>query len=202
MKNFILGAAVALSIGLPATALAQRVPNAQVIVVDTERVFRECTACVAAQAQLQGLATALQQRQQALGAPLQTEETSIQQAAAAARNATGAARTSAEAALQQRMTALQQRATAATTELRNLENNLRSSQANVMQQINARLNPIINQVMTARGANLAVDTGQSLTHAAALNVTDQVLQTLNQQLPAVTVAPLPQQAQPAPQPGR
>ena len=72
----------------------------------------------------------------------------------------------------------------------------------LLQQIDARLNPIISQVMTQRGANLAMDVGATYAHAPALNVTDAVLQLLNQQLPAVTVAPLPQQAQPAPQPGR
>jgi hypothetical protein len=32
-------------------------------------------------------------------------------------------------------------------------------QANVVRQINERLNPVINQVMTQKGANLAVDVG-------------------------------------------
>ena len=206
MKKFAIGAAVALSLALPATASAQRVANAQVVVVDTDRIYRECNACRAAQTQLQGLGTQLQQRAQALGQPIETELQSIQQAAAAARNAQGAARTTAETQLQQRAQRLEQQRTTAQQELGRMEQNLRSTQAHVLQQINARLNPIINQVMTQRGANLAVDVGATLAHSAALNVTDAVLAALNQGLPSVTVSPLPQQPgqQPTqpPQPGR
>jgi outer membrane protein len=207
MKKLAIGAAVALSFALPAMAPAQRAPNAQIIVVDTERVYRECTACRTAQTQLQTMQTQLQQRAQALGQPIETELQSIQQAAAAARNTTGAARTTAETQLQQRIQALEGRRTTAQQELARMEQNLRSTSSHVVQQINVRLNPIINQVMTQRGANLALDVGATLAHASALNVTDAVLAALNQQLPSVNVTPLPQQpgqqqpAQPA-QPGR
>jgi Skp family chaperone for outer membrane proteins len=203
MKNFLFGAALALSLAVPTAAPAQRAPNATIVVVDTDRIYRECTACRAAQAQLQGLGNQLQQRAQQLGQPLETELQSIQQAAAAARNTTGAARTTAETQLQARAQRLEQQRSAAQQELARMEQNLRSTQANVIQQINARLNPIITQVMTQRGANLAVDVGATLAHSGALNVTDQVLQQLNAQLPSVNVAPLPQTQQPQqPQPGR
>ncbi|HEX8364744.1 MAG TPA: OmpH family outer membrane protein [Allosphingosinicella sp.] len=207
MKKLAIGAAVALSFALPATAQAQRAPNAQIVLVDTERVYRECTACRAAQAQLQGMQTQLQQRAQALGQPIETELQSIQQAAAAARNTTGAARTTAETQLQQRLQALEGRRTTAQQELARMEQNLRSTSAHVVQQINQRLNPIITQVMNQRGANLALDVGATLAHSAALNVTDAVLAALNAGLPSVSVTPMPAQPgqqQPAqqPQPGR
>jgi Skp family chaperone for outer membrane proteins len=199
----LLGAAVALSLGLPGAALAQRTPAATIVVVDTDRIYRDCNACRTAQTQLQTLGTQLQQRAQALGQPIETELQSIQTAANAARSQSGAARTAAETALQQRATRLDQQRNQAQQELARLEQNLRSTQANVIQQINARLNPIINQVMTQRGANLAVDVNATLAHAGTLNVTDQVLQQLNAALPSVTVAPLPAGQQPAPaQPGR
>ncbi|HEX9933061.1 MAG TPA: OmpH family outer membrane protein [Allosphingosinicella sp.] len=204
MKNILLGAAVALTLALPAAAPAQRAPAATVVVVDTDRIYRDCTACRVAQTQLQALGTQLQQRAQQLGQPIETELQSIQQAAAAARNQTGAARTTAETQIQQRAQRLEQQRGVAQQELGRMEQNLRSTQANVIQQINVRLNPIINQVMTQRGANLAVDVSATLAHAGALNVTDAVLAQLNTQLPSVNVTPLPQQQQPAqpPQPGR
>ena len=206
MKKLMIGAAVALTLALPATASAQRAPNAQIVVVDTDRIYRECNACRAAQTQLQGLGNQFQQRAQALGQPIETEVQSIQQAAAAARSQTGAARTTAEQQLQQRAQRLDQQRTAAQQELGRMEQNIRSTQAHVIQQINQRLNPIISQVMQQRGANLAVDVSATLAHAPALNVTDAVLQQLNAQLPSVQVTPLPQQPgqQPAqqPQPGR
>jgi len=166
-------------------------------VVDTDRVYRECTACRAAQTQLQGQITALQQRTQQLGQPLETEIQSLQQAAQAARAQTGAARTAAESALQQRATALQARQTSASQELQGREQTLRSTQSHVVQQINVQLNPIINQVMTQRGANIALDTNATLARAAALDVTNDVLTALNQRLPSVSVTPMPQQTAPA-----
>ena len=63
------------------------------------------------------------------------------------------------------------------------------------QQIGVRLRTIISSIATARGANLAVDTASMLYAAPAVDVTDVVLAQLNQQLPAVSVTPLPQQPQ-------
>ncbi|HEY0012160.1 MAG TPA: OmpH family outer membrane protein [Allosphingosinicella sp.] len=202
MKKILFGAAMALTLAIPGAALAQRAPAATVVVVETDRIYRDCNACRTAQGQLQGLGTQLQQRAQQLGQPIETELQSIQQAAQAARAQSGAARTAAETAIQQRAQRLDQQRTTAQQELSRMEQNLRSTQANVLQQINARLNPIINQVMTARGANLAVDVNATLAHSGALNVTDQVLTQLNAALPSVTVAPLPAGQQPAAQPGR
>lgn len=205
MKKLLIGAAVALSLAAPAAAPAQRVPAATIVVVDTDRIYRECNACRAAQTQLQTLGQQLQQRAQALGQPIETELQSLQQAASAANSQTGAARTTAEQQIQQRAQRLEQQRTSAQQELQRMEQNLRSTQANVLQQINVRLNPIINQVMTQRGANLALDVGATLAHSNALNVTDQVLTQLNAQLPSVNVVPMPQQQQqqqPAAQPGR
>ncbi|HEX8194071.1 MAG TPA: OmpH family outer membrane protein [Allosphingosinicella sp.] len=203
MKNILLGAAMALTLAVPGAALAQRVPAASIVVVERDRVLRDCNACRTAQTQLQALQTQLQQRQQQLGQPIQTEAQSIEQAAAALRNQSGAARTTAETALQGRVQQLRQREQSATQELQRMELNYRSTLANVVQQIDARLNPIITQVMTQRGANLAMDVGATYGHAAALNVTDQVLTQLNAALTTLNVVPLPQQQQPAAaQPGR
>jgi Skp family chaperone for outer membrane proteins len=101
--------------------------------------------------------------------------------------------------------ALETRQNTASQELQRLETNIRSAQANVAQQINARLNPIYSQVMNARGANLLLPVQATLAHAGALNVTNDVLAALNQQLPSVSVTPLPQQQQqqqPTRPPGR
>jgi Skp family chaperone for outer membrane proteins len=196
MSKYTFGVALAaLSLAVPASAPAQRAPAASIVVVDTDRIYRDCNACRAAQTQIQAQVTSAQQRAQQLGQPIQTEAQSIQQAAQAARSQTGAARTAAETALQQRAQALQTRQNTANQELQRLEQNIQSTRANVVQQINVRLNPIISQVMTARGANLALDVGATLARAQALDVTNDVLAQLNQQLPSVTVAPLPQQQQ-------
>ena len=200
MNKIALGAAAAvLSLALPGIAQAQKAPGAVIVVVDTDRVYRECTACKAAQTQLQGQVTSARTRAQQLGQPLQTEAQSIEQAGAALRNQSGAARTAAETALNTRVQAFQARQTSAQQEVARLEQNIQSTQANVLRQINAKLNPVITQVMNARGANVALDVNATLARAGALDVTSEVLTALNAQLPSVSVTPLPQAAQPAQQ---
>ena len=191
MNKLLLGAAAAALSLTPFAASAQRATGALILIVDTDTVFRTCTACVAAQIQLQSMITALQQQQQTLSAPIQAEAQAVETAATAARNLTGAARTQAEAAIQARLAALQTRQNQANQTLQRQEQNIRSSQANVSQQLSARLDPIVRQVMTARGANIVLPKAATLAASDALEVTTEVLAALNQQLPAVTVAPLP-----------
>jgi Skp family chaperone for outer membrane proteins len=193
MNKLAFGAAfVALSVALPGVAQAQRTPGAVIVVVDTDRIFRECTACRAAQTQLQGMVTSARTRAQQLGQPLQTEAQSIEQAGAQLRNQTGAARAAAESALNNRVQQFQQKQTTAQQEVARLEQNIQSTQANVLRQINERLNPILTQVMNAHQANIALDTSATLARSPALDVTNEVLTALNGALPSVSVTPLPQ----------
>lgn len=196
MKTKLLLAAAAVAV-LPSTAFAQRAAPAAIVVVDTNRVLRECTACVAATAVLQGQETAFQQRQQTLATPLETERQSIAQAAQAAQALTGAARTNAENALRPRIQAFEQRQQSARQELGILQQNFESTRMHVSMQLNRALEPIFNSVMTARGANLVLSTDARLAHAPALDVTNDVLAQLNRTTPSVSVTPMPQAAQPA-----
>ena len=189
----ILAAALTLSTAMASPALAQRLNPAAIAVVDTDRVLRECTACRAAQTQLQGQVQQLQQRQQQLAAPLQTEGQSLQQAVNALQGKAP------DAALQQRIQALQTRQNAANEELGRGEQNIRSIQQNVLQQINAKLGPIVNGLLTSRGATVVVDRGSVLAASPTVDITNDVLAQLNQQLPSVSVTPLPAQAQQQPQ---
>lgn len=190
MKTMItIAALVASAAALPSAALAQRAPAAVVVVVDTDRIYRECTACRAAQTQLQSRVTAIQTRQQTLTTQLRTEGQSIQSAIQAL------AGKEPDAALRARAQAFQTKQDQANKELSTAQQNLQSIQANVLRQINARLNPVISQVMTARGANIAVDVAATLAHAPAVNVTADVLARLNGALPSVSVTPLPAQTQ-------
>jgi Skp family chaperone for outer membrane proteins len=200
MKTKLLFAAAVVA-ALPATALAQRTPPASILVVDTNRVLRECTACVSATAALQAQENSYQQRQQALATPLQTEQQSLQQAAQAASALSGAARTNAENALRPRIQAYQQREQSAAQELRALQQNFESIRMHVSLQLSQRLQPIYTQIMGARGANLVISTDARLASAPGLDVTNEVLSALNQQVPSVSITPLPQQPA-AGQPGQ
>ena len=190
MKIILSAALLATSfLAAPTAALAQRAPAAVIVVVDTDRIYRECNACRTAQTQLQSQVTTLQNRQQTLATQLRTEGQAIQTAVNAL------AGKEPDAALQARARAFQTRQDQAQQELSRGQQNLQSIQANIVRQINARLNPAITQVMNAQGANIAVDTNATLSHAPAVNVTAQVLAALNASLPSVSVTPLPQQQQ-------
>ena len=196
MKTKLLLAATVAAI-FPTTAMAQRAAPAAIVVVDTDRVLRECTACVSATAALQAQQASFQQRQQALAAPLQTEQQSIEQAAQAASALTGAARTNAENALRPRVQAFQQRQQTAAQELQTLQQTFESTRLHVSVQLNRALEPIFTSVMTARGANIVLSTDARLAHAPALDVTADVLAQINRTTPAVSVTPMPQQQAPA-----
>lgn len=177
---------------MPSTASAQALPAAVIAVVDTSRVANDCNACKVAAGQLQGMITQAQQRAQALGTPIQTEDQAIQTEARRVQALpAGAARTAAENALRQRAQALATRQQSAQQELQNLEQNIQSVRANVMRQINEKMNTVITQVMTARGANIAVDQQATLAATRGVDVTDQVLAGLNTALPTISVTPLP-----------
>jgi len=189
MKNRIVAALIAAT-ALAAPAMAQRAPATVTVVVNTDRIYRDCNACRTAQTQLQSQVTALRTRQQALETQLRPEGQAIQTAVSAL------AGKQPDAALQNRVKAFQQKQEQANQELSRGQQNIQSIQANVVRQINERLQPVINQVMTQKGANIAVDEGTTLAHSQATDVTNDVLAALNTALPAVSLTPLPQQQQP------
>jgi len=185
MKNILKAASLA-AIALATTPLAAqtRAVATQAIVVDTGRIFGECTACKAAQAALKVQADAIQARQQALAAPLQTEGQALQQAINAL------AGKEPDAALKARATAFQQKQQDAQKELASREESFNRNRAFVGQQVSAKLNPIIVATMKARGANVAIDPQSILAYEPALDATADVLAQLNTQLPSVsTTAP-------------
>ena len=195
MTKLHFGAALAaLAATIPVAAPAQRIGPAVVAVVDTDRISRECTACRAAATQLQAQANALRTRQQQLQQQLQTQGQPLEQALQALNGRQP------DAALQQRVTAFQQQQNTANQELQRSEQTLRSTTVHVQQQIAQRLQPVIANIAQARGATVAVDRGSTLFSAPGLDITNDVLAQLNQQLPSVSVTPLPQQQQTQQQP--
>ena len=175
---------------MPGAAIAQR-NNPDILVVDTGRVFSECTACRAAQAQLQTQVNTLQQRRTTLGQQLQTEGAPIQTAV----NALNGRQP--DAALTARIQAFDTRQNTAAQELQRSAATIQSTETHVNQQIGTRLGPIIETIRNTRRAAIVIAKGQTLANDNALDVTNDVLTQLNQQLPSVSVTPLPQAQQPA-----
>ena len=184
MKIFLTTAAAIAAVAVATPAAAQRIPAANVAVVDLGRVSAECTACKTAGAALQSQVAALRARQQTLTTSLQGEGTSLQTAVKAL------AGKQPDAALTARIRALQAKQEAANSELTQQQQRIQRNQAYIQQQIDAKLGPVIEQVMQRRGANLVIEASASLSAAGGLDVTSDVLTGLNAALPSlITTAP-------------
>lgn len=192
MKKIALAAAFTAAILTPAVASAQAIPAAVVAVVDLEKVTTQCTACKSATAALQGQVNALKSREAALTAPLKTERDAIQAAVNALQGKEP------DAALQARVKAFEQKQQQGAQELARQQNQIQRNQAYISQQVQAKLNPIYQQVMQRRGANVLVEAGNTLAAGASLDVTNDVLTALNTALPSVATT-APAQAAPAQQ---
>lgn len=191
MKKLVLSLAAAVSaLTLSGTAEAQR---ASILIVDTDRILNDCTACKAAATQLQSQVQQGRQRAQQLETSLKPEAEALEKAV----QALGGRQP--DAALQARIAAFRQKQQQGATELSNRERSLQSTQSHVQQQIGRRIVQIVEQSRARRQASVVLSKGNTLASETAIDITGEVLTALNQQLPAVSVTPLPQQQQAQPQ---
>jgi outer membrane protein len=189
MKKIALSLAVAMSaLAVAAPAAAQQ--KSAVLVVDTDRVLNECNACKAAGTQLQSQIQQGRQRAQQLEATLKPESESLQKAV----EALGGKQP--DAALQARIAAFRLKQQQGATELSNRESAIQSTQQNVQQQIGRKVVEVVEQSRARRQAALVVSKQSTLANDAAIDITAEVIAAVNQQLPSVSVTPLPQQAKP------
>ena len=189
MKKLALSIAVAAGV-LAVAGPAQAQQRPAILVVDTDRILNECTACKAAATQLQSQVTQGRSRAQQLETSLKPEAEALQKAVAALGGKQP------DAALQQRITGFRTKQQQGATELSNRENTIQSTQAHVQQQIGQRLVQIVEQSRARRQASIVVAKQSTLASDNAADITGEVLAALNQQLPSVSVTPLPQQAKP------
>lgn len=187
MRKILLLAAIAASTAFPTAVSAQA--RGGVIIVDTANILSNCTACKAAQTQLEQRTNTIRTRVQTLQTQLQTEGKPIQDAVDALKGKQP------DAALQARITAFQTKERNAQQEIANSQRQLQSTAAHVQQQVGARLIQIVEQSRARRGASIAVAKESTLANDPSLDVTTEVLNALNQQLPSVSVTPLPQAQQ-------
>ena len=187
MRKMIVAAALAAtSFTLPSAAVAAPA----VLIVDLDKVLTDCTACRAASAAIQGQVQQGQSRAQALENQLKPEAASLD---AAVKALGGKAP---DAALRTRVTAFQTRQQAAEAELAVKQRQLESTQANVQQQIASRVVLISEQIRARRQADVVLGKNATLASNPASDITTEVLTALNQQLPSVSVTPMPQQNRP------
>ena len=189
MKTLLISAALAASILAPTAANAQAVPGAVIAVVDLERVTAECNACKTAQAALRSQATAFENERKSFGTSLQTERNSIQTAVDALKGKDP------DAALQARIKAFQTKTQQDEQQLQARQQQIARNQQYIQKQVADKLNPIYQQVMTRRGANILLETGATLATSRSVDVTNDVLTALNASLPSI-VTQAPAAAQP------
>jgi Skp family chaperone for outer membrane proteins len=190
MKTLFISAAFAAAVLAPSSASAQSLPAAVVAVVDLDRVTSECNACKTASAALKGQVSSFESRRETLASTLQAEQKSIQTSIDALKGKEP------DAALQARVKAFQAKAQSSEQELAGEQAQIQRNQQYIQRQIQEKLAPIYQQVMQRRGANLLVEVGATLATAQSVDVTNDVLASLNSTLPSlITTAP----AQAAPQ---
>jgi len=190
MRKLLLSAALAAAVLAPTAASAQALPAAVVAVVDLDRVSADCNACKTAKAALTSQIQAYQTREKALTGPLQTEQRSIQAAVDALKGKEP------DAALQARAKSWETKRQSAAQELAAQQQQIQRNQQYIQKQIQDKLNPIYQQVMQRRGANVLVEVGATLATSQSVEVTNDVLAALNAALPSIaTQAPAQQQPQ-------
>lgn len=177
----MIGATVA-----PASiASAQTLPPAVIVVVDMDQVFNTSAAGKQAQTELKAKIDALQARAATLRTQFAAEEDAL-----AKSRPTQATAATAGPAWEAKARDYQSRRQAAEAELGQREKDFQASRQYVLKQITDAANPIITAVMRERGANLALPEGATLQHAAAIEVTNDVVTRLDKSLPRVsTTAP-------------
>jgi len=189
MKKLVLSLAAGVgALTMAGAAEAQQRPA--ILIVDTDRVLNECTACKSAATQLQSQVQQGRTRAQQLESTLKPEAEALEKAV----QALGGKQP--DAALQARIAAFRNKQQQGSAELSNRENTIQSTQAHVQQQIGRRLVQVVEQSRARRQAAIVLTKGSTLASDAALDITGEVLAALNQQLPSVSVTPLPQQARP------
>ena len=190
MKTLLVSAAFVAALVAPSAASAQAIPSAVVAVVDLDRVTSECNACRTASAALKSQVSAFESHRDSLASSLQTEQKSIQTSIDALKGKQP------DAALQARVKAFQAKAQTSEQELASQQSQIQRNQQYIQKQIQDKLSPIYQQVMQRRGANLLVEVGTTLATSQNVDVTNDVLASLNSSLPTIiTSAP----AQPTPQ---
>jgi Skp family chaperone for outer membrane proteins len=184
MRKLLVSAAIAASVMAPAAAQAQALPPATIAVVDLEKVTTDCTSCKNAQNALTAQVNALKAREKTLGTPIQAEQKSLQTAI----EALGSKEP--DAALRTRIQAFQSKQQSAAEEISRQQQQIQRNQAYIQQQIQTKLGPIYQSVMTKRGANIMVEVGSTLATSASVDVTNDIVASLNAALPSIqTIAP-------------
>jgi outer membrane protein len=182
MKKMLIALALA---GVATPVLAQALPPAVIVTVDRQEMIANSAAAKAAQAELKPKADALQGRVGQLRTSLTAEEKTLRDTAPPQQGAPPAAVT----AWQTKVRDFETRRGQAEQEVQRRQQEIQAAEQWVVKQINDGAQPIISQIMRERGANIAVDEQVTIQHAAAIDITADVIARLDKALPKVSVTP-------------
>jgi outer membrane protein len=181
MKKTLIALALA---SVAAPALAQQVPAAVIVTIDRQEMIVTSAAAKAAQVELKPKGDALQGRLNQLRTSLQAEEKTLRD--------TAPPQTAAPAAVQAWQTKVRDfetRRGQAEQEVQRRQQEIQAAEQWVVKQITDGAQPIISQIMRERGANIAVDEQVTIQHAAAIDITADVVARLDKALPKVSTTP-------------
>jgi Skp family chaperone for outer membrane proteins len=181
MKKILVALALS-SVATP--VLAQTLPPAVIVTVDRQEMIASSAAAKAAQAELKPKGDALQARVGQLRTSLQAEEKALRDSAPAQ-----AAAPAAVQAWQTKARDFETRRGQAEQEVQRRQQEIQVAEQWVVKQINDGAQPIISQIMRERGANIAVDEQVTIQHAAAVDITADVIARLDKALPKVSTTP-------------
>jgi Skp family chaperone for outer membrane proteins len=182
-----------LSVAMPVQQAHAQAAQGSIVVLDTQALLANSAAGRSLAQQLQAIQQQMVTELTTEERAIRDEETRLQQAASGLSRdqlLSNSTLTSQMAANDRRAQALQQRAEAN-------QRDLGYTQMMAAQDFNRQLTPILNEVMTARGATIVLDRSAVVTMADGNNITQDVITRLDQRVPSVTVtrqtAPPPQQ---------
>ncbi len=181
MKKILIALALA---GVATPVLAQQLPAAVIVTVDRQEMIATSAAAKAAQTELKPKADALNARLSQLRTSLAAEEKTLRDT----QPAQGAAPAAVQA-WQTKVRDFDARRGQADQELQRRQQEIQQSEQWVVKQINDGAQPIISQIMREKGANIAVDEQVTIQHAAAIDITADVVARLDKALPKVSITP-------------
>lgn len=203
MRTMCAVAIAAVAVAATPDAFAQRNRNnnnaTTVVVFDYQRLLAESTAGRGITASLQSIGQQINQEAQALAPEAQSLQQEQQRIEALVRNMTPEQRrnNSQVQAFAQRYSQMQGRRA-------QLEGDFECTRAIALRTFDQQISPVVRQVMEAHGAGVVLDSNATQMHSPQFDVTNEVLERVNQSVPSVAVTRRPytecmpqQQQQPA-----
>lgn len=167
------------------TAQAQNTPAAKVIVVDFARVTRESLAGLDIGNQIKANNVKVQARAKELQDGLRADQENLAKQQALL---TPEEQQNIPDSFQQLVREFQLKQQSAERELQEKQQGRQAAVEQANAEMENALRPIVRQLMTERGANLALDKNVVFDQLDGLDVTTQVIERLNQRMPSLKMA--------------